>query len=281
MGAIGGVKGEVTGVKSQLSGMAGQLNTLQGELGAFKSETNEKFENLIEEQGVEQVAQGQLIKEMQEKQREFEEKLANPVAVGSASGSGGTQSNPYSGGGGFVPRNKRKIVVVGGFQNMTGEQVVKQLKELTKDFSGIKDIQQGGQLTTIGKLHFEDSSKMWTFLTSLKCKKLGEGLWHNIDQSAEERLLSKKVSFGVNKVTEIATSRGLIPLAPVGKDKEKAVHGDWQKGVVFVNLDRVTRIFEKERSSQNFVVCDGAADFLGTSLDYLEELLGKINELQL
>ncbi len=112
----------------------------------------------------------------------------------SKEGDEGTARPPWA----KLRRNKRRIVVVGGFDRDTpGEILVEKLKTLTVSYKDtLEEIQSFGKLASVGKLIFKNSDGMWQFLKSMKGKRLEEDLWHSIISTKEERIIAKQGTEG-------------------------------------------------------------------------------------
>ena len=67
-----------------------------------------------------------------------------------------------------------------------------------------------------------------------------------------------------------------------GKEIKDVVDGDWQRGIIFVRLDAVTRIFERPRGEENFVVAGNSAGQVGIwDMAKLGQICAEIDELEL
>ncbi len=270
-------------LQTQMGGLSGQIGTVQdsvkelsGELSTFKNETNVKFQKVDDHIDEQKKVISQIQKDMVEIKKEQKEFKEKPDFV-EQSGGGKVSGAGSSGGGGGgkdkewweIPRNRRKIIIVGGFDYDTpGEDIISTLKEITVNFKDlIVDYQSMGKLASVGKLIFKSSNAMWEMLKALKGSKLKEGLWHGIISTEEERLIAKRTTIGVKAIREIYISKNLVP---GGKDIKKVVDGDWNKGLVYVKPDKkVTRVFEKPKGEEAWI--------LGSEADQLE--LGDLNTI--
>ena len=126
--------------------------------------------------------------------------------------------------------------------------------ELTVGIPGLSDAYSVGKRPQIFKMIFADPKSMWTWLKSMKGKRLmfkGERLWHTVEKDPEERLLAKKVSFLIGKVKD-ATQKDVEGMKTFLPDP------DYEKGIIFVKDDDsasgVQRLFELPKGKKDFVL---------------------------
>ena len=253
---FGNLQGTVGGMQHQLAGVAGQMTGLTAELLAFKSETHSKFVSIEESLKLhaEQIAQLQ----------------AAPASSQqpAASGSSGVSSLST----GFVPKNKRKIIVVRRFPwDTLSADIEAELRVLLADVANVHKITAPGKLSSMGKVIFKDSDAMWAFLVSMKGKKListkypNAKLFHKIDETTEERLLGKQTSHMVNAIRTFALEKNIVTEASM----KKAIDGDWDRGFVYAKIGDApaVRFIEFDKPATCFTKCSGAAT-LGWDFDF-------------
>ena len=178
---------------------------------------------------------------------------------------GGLGGGPYAATP-FVPKGQRTMVVVGGFpQDGRREDIERAIKTLCKDIPGLRDSYPVGRRPQIFKMEFGESRAMWNWLKSMKGRKLeweGRRLWHTIEKSQEERLMSKKVGFLLDK---LRTALGISP----EEAKTRLPDPNYDQGIIYVaNQDAgtgVSRVFQVPRFGKNFEVVQDGWDLLSLS----------------
>lgn len=257
------------------------------------------------------------IQNLEKKSEAFEKRLAN-LEKGETTGSSGAPHASSSGGGAGsdpgaanVPKRepigKRRVVCVGGFRLCEGEEITAFLTPLKETHPGIEKVFGVGSYTNRGKIIFQTSNDMWSFMTSMKGKKLWSNLadpnsrlnkghtdvpneageyklWHSIDKYADELSLSYKCSFARDLVIEFLAKT----LRKETTDLEKAVDAGKDGGTVVLVTKHIegfsskvpVKLYSKSSSANELVVAKDAQEkikALGLDFD-LSDRLGEIND---
>ena len=265
-GGFEGIQGTVSGLQGQLSGVAGQMTGLTAELMQFKQETNTKFQTIDEHLKL----HADQIKSLQAAPVPSTSVSTTPLDFGAS-----PQSTD------FIPKNRRKIVVVRGFpyDTLSGD-IVDELRTMVGPNTTIVNITAPGKLASIGKIIFKDSGSMWAFLVAMKGKKLkstkfpNAAFTHSIDQTVPERLMGKQTSHMVNSLRTFALEKRLINEEAM----KKAIDGDWDRGYCYAKLgdEPVIRLIEWDKNTSAYVVCAGATN-LGWDFDWAQLALDTTN----
>ena len=100
------------------------------------------------------------------------------------------------------------MVFVGGFgEDIDAEEVKKCLKSQTSTFGGVEDVVAIGNPSNKGNIIFDHCDDMWGFLRGMKGKKLefkGKSLFHSIDKSRDEQVVSRRLYHVVKTVRDAA-----------------------------------------------------------------------------
>ena len=197
-----GLQAQIQPLSTQVAGIAGQLSVMSTSISNLDSKVEGHGQHLAK-----------LDKEIEEIRASA---ACGSTAAPSSAGSGGPVLGGLGGGPyaatPFVPKGQRTMVVVGGFpQDGRREDIERAIKTLCKDIPGLRDSYPVGRRPQIFKMEFGESRAMWNWLKSTKGRKLeweGRRLWHTIEKSQEEMLMSKKVGFLLDK---LRTALGISP----------------------------------------------------------------------
>ena len=246
-----------TGTQASIGTLTGQVGSLQVKVDEvrntfqeFKVETNEKFTDLTGkfttlESKVD--IQAQEIKALKGKEKDVDMKadfVENPYS--------GTKSKAN-----YVHPSKRKVIEIRGFPRDSIQNTVEEaVKEMVKDFEGIVNVRAKGKLCSSCRVTFEDSDFMWALLRGMKGKKFtspvfeGAKLWHQIEQTEEERNTSIRTSIAVNEIRSFALEKNLCTEA----NKKTKFDGDWTAGYVFMlNAEsKAVRLLAKNRTTKEW-----------------------------
>ena len=252
-----------TEMNEKLTNVSNEVTNVKEDVKNFRGEVEDKFKK----------QQGEIdaLKQRPE---------APAVNCYSVAGDGGNKG----GGKPFVPKSQRRIVVVRGYPYDTlGQDIAKDLKDITQDYaSSLEDVNAPGKLTSSGRLVFNDPGSMWNFLKRMKGNKLKSKmfpeakLWHSIEQTESERLMSIRVSYINKQFKEYVIEKGL---AMDDEGARRIIDGDWARGYVFVRLEgsKPVRLMEYNRSEEKFQ--KGAeVDTLGWTFNF-PELLEHVNNM--
>jgi len=260
--------GQMAGLSGQLGSLQAQVGTISADLTAFKTDTTNKV--------------NEIQKTLDNHAKQIDELKNAPAPIDLAQ-SAPASSNARSD---FVPKGKRKCVVVRGFPFDTlSTDIVEDLRGLLEDHKDdIADITAPGKLSSIGKIFFKDSNGMWGFLKAMKGKKLKSikfpdaKLTHSIDQTVEERVMYKRTMYIIEALKTYITEHNLVG----DTELRKVADGDGDKGYAFVHLPGAlpVRVVEYLRSEGRFVVCAKAAELNWENFGF-QKVVDEANQLNL
>ena len=149
-----------------------------------------------------------------------------------------------------LPITKCRVVAVGGFHAEMAPEQLKEVMERAYTQAGdsamdwLQEVEAPYKLGTMIKLIMKNSKAMWSLLKTMTGKKFqyAQGgkttqLWHGIDKSPSERLVSKKLGRAAQAVRTYLATHGI--------EDKYVVRIDSTKGMVFtcVPSRRVRRVF--------------------------------------
>ena len=137
--------GQMAGLSGQLGSLQAQVGNISADLSSFKTDTTNKV--------------NEIQKTLDEHAKQIDELKSAPAPI-DLTHSTPASSNARSD---FVPKGKRKCVVIRGFPFDTlSTDIVEDLRGLMEDYKDdISDISAPGKLSSIGKVFFKDSNGMW------------------------------------------------------------------------------------------------------------------------
>ncbi len=146
------------------------------------------------------------------------------------------------------------------------------------DYSGegVADIYTPGDYCSLGKAQFNNREAMWRFLKAHEGRKFEHGgikLFHGIDKTVAERLLSKRTSRALTTMREHLVETGTMR-ADLGKpEQDRIIKADWDNGIIrYIDTHgQVFRIFEASRTDGFYGVGVGASQS-GLGLRYAEKI---------
>ena len=160
----------------------------------------------------------------------------------------------------FVPKSKRKLIVIGAFGDSSKESVETTMAGIIAEVEPRPKIYVKGKLIDVARIEFDCPDTMWAFLKKHKGKKFshnGKDLWHRVHQTVDEQNIGKRTSKAVSMVREHVKNGMSI-------DDEKAkqiIDGDWDLGLVFYRPDSgpVVRLYDRAKDETTLRVHKDAA----------------------